>query len=215
MRPHSKLSRVLAGAASVMMAVGLPTPSHALVLDETFTLSTDAAPGGTGRINRNAVASACGTAKPFPGTIAGNFHSNTRSLVNNGPAQCVTITIASNDCSDGDADVFPALYTASFDPNNLSANYLGDAGTSTGSPTSPPVSFGVDLTAGQTVTLVVESVDAVGAGAICHYTVYSPQLDDPLEPAIPTLGSWALAALGTLFAATGALIVLRRRRLGA
>jgi len=197
------------------MAISLPTPSRAFIADELFTLSSDAAPGGTGRIDRTGTPSACGTAKPFPGVESGNHHSNTRSLVNNGPAQCVTITITSTDCSDGGADVFPALYTSSFDPNNIAANYLGDAGTSTGGPTSPPSSFAVDVAAGQTVTLVVGSVEAVGAGTTCHYTVFSPQLEDPLEPAIPTLSSWALAALGTLFAATGAVILQRRHRFGA
>lgn len=195
-----------------MIVSNPPNPSYAQVANEYFTLQSDAAPGGTGRLDRTGSPSVCGTTKPFPGMVAGNYHSNTRSLVNNGPAQCVTITVMSTDCTDGGPDVFPALYGSSFDPNQISAGYLGDAGTSTGGPGSTPATFSVDLAAGQTVTLAVGAVVSVGAGVTCHYTLNSPQLTDPLLPPAPTLNDWALAAFGTFLAATGVLIMRRRRR---
>lgn len=99
---------------------------------KTFTgriLTTD--PTHSPRINRNGVHSACGTAKPYPGDLgSGNFHYKTYALSNTSATpDCVTLSLKNTD-PDPTKQVHLVAYTGSFNPANISQNYLGDIGES-------------------------------------------------------------------------------------
>ena len=116
--------------------------------------------------NRNAISSTCAAVKPFPGSISGGpFQYGTQSYIHRGAARCVTFTYATSTCTsttNGDL-AFVSVYNGAFDPSNVATNYLGDIGTSTTS-----FSMGVVLAPGQTVTLVVNGVQA---GLNCSFVV--------------------------------------------
>lgn len=92
-------------------------------------LTTD--PTHSPRINRNGVQSVCGTAKAYPGDFgSGNFHYKTYSLQNTSATpDCVTFVLKSTD-PDASKAVHLVAYTGSFNPANISQNYLGDTGSS-------------------------------------------------------------------------------------
>ena len=111
-------------------------------------------PTQTGRLNRFAPPSVCGVAKANPGLFAatGARHYDTYSFTNsgNGPA-CVTVSLTSA-CG---TNIFGVSYLGSFNPANLTQNYLGDFGAS-----SPgTATWSIDIPAGQTMVLVVHEVN--------------------------------------------------------
>ena len=115
----------------------------------------------TGRMGRNAVASACGTAKPCPGPITGdtNQHAYDLYTFTNGPAAaCATITTTAT-CPNATNAIITVAYLGSFDPTNLCTNYLGDPG---GSPAQTN-SFQVDVPANGNLLVNVQEITA-GAG---------------------------------------------------
>ena len=83
------------------------------------------------RITRDGVHSACGTAKPYPGDFgSGTFHYKTFALSNTSATpDCVTLNLKNLD-PDGLKQVHLVAYTGSFNPANISQNYLGDTGQS-------------------------------------------------------------------------------------
>jgi hypothetical protein len=159
------------------------------------------------RVFRNGVPSACGAAKPFPGTFAAVVPYEVNTLFNNGPAQCVSVQFDATTCNSGLA-VFFTAYAGSFDPANLATNYLGDAGSSTATG-----SFSFTAPANSAVAIMASGVVS-GVPVVCSYTISSAQLSrgqfGPAAGAIPALSPWALAALGVLVALVG--VVLMRRR---
>ena len=200
----------IAAVAGAALALALAGQANAQV-NIVDTLDTEDTSATTPeRIFRDAIPSACGTAKAYPGTFgAGGFAYEAHTLYNNGPAQCVTITVTST-CGNGSANVHGMLYDG-FDPGNISADFLGDTGSSTGN--GVPQSMSVDLAAGQSVELVIQSAQDVGAGqGTCPYTVTSAELDSaPAAAVVPTLQEWAMMLLAGLMAGAGALLVWRRR----
>jgi hypothetical protein len=79
---------------------------------------------------RTAAVSECDFPKPPPGITAGGLrHYDTYTFYNpsSGP-QCITIDIMSNCNYYNNTRLFSAAYLGSFDPNNLTANWLGDDG---------------------------------------------------------------------------------------
>lgn len=112
----------------------------------------------TGRIVRNGVASSCAVPKVFPGTqdLLPNRRYDAYTFTNSGNATaCVTVNLTSA-CS---TNIFDAVYLGSFNPANLSQNYLADAGSSFAGVST--MSFNVP--AGQSFVLVVHEVN-VNAG---------------------------------------------------
>jgi len=114
-------------------------------------------PTQTNRINRDGVVSACGTPKTFPGiTGSGNYHYKTYSFQNtSASAACVTITINNADTNASNQTHLVA-YNGSFNPANLSQNYMGDIGSS--SSLSNPKSMGITVAANSTVILITSEV---------------------------------------------------------
>jgi autotransporter-associated beta strand protein len=106
----------------------------------------------TGRWIGNLVVASCGTPKTWPGTIAGSFHFDEYSYINTSPADaCVTVELQSP------SNILATAYLNSFDPANITMNYLGDAGNSThGGQTT----FSCTVPAGATFLVVVTEVIA-------------------------------------------------------
>ena len=109
-------------------------------------------PVQTGRWIGNAVVASCGTPKTWPGTFAGSFHFDEYSFTNTSPADaCVTVELQSP------SNILATAYLNSFDPANITMNYLGDAGNSThGGQTT----FSCTVPAGASFLVVVTEVIA-------------------------------------------------------
>jgi Carboxypeptidase regulatory-like domain len=117
----------------------------------------------TGRIVRNGVASTCAAPKAYPGTqdaAAGRrYDSYSFTNTSNGTA-CVTVNVTSG-CG---TNIFYVAYLGSFNPANVSQNYLADAGASF----AGVATFSFNLSSGQTFVLVIHEV-TVGSGC-ANYT---------------------------------------------
>ncbi len=94
-------------------------------------------------------------------------------------------------------------YAGSFNPNNLSQNYLGDVGRSVTQP------FSFIAPANSSVVIVINTNFGP---TVCNYSFSSPELvARAVSPSIPTLQEWALLLMGLLL---GGLIWRRSRRKG-
>jgi autotransporter-associated beta strand protein len=118
----------------------------------TNTLDTSGAVMAN-RLFRNGVVSACGSSKPYPGTVAGSFHYHAYPFYNASSDACITVTLTSFG-----GDVMSSAYLGTFNPADLSINYLADSGSSTGGASALTNSFNVP---GNSIFVVV--VNNVGA----------------------------------------------------
>ncbi|MBS1789092.1 MAG: putative Ig domain-containing protein [Acidobacteria bacterium] len=85
----------------------------------------------TSRLFRNAVESSCGTQKPTPTlTDVGTQFKFDAFSFSNTTALPICVTVITTPTANG--QLFAAAYDGSFNPNNVQANYLGDAGDSDG-----------------------------------------------------------------------------------
>ncbi|HEY6849424.1 MAG TPA: Ig-like domain repeat protein [Terracidiphilus sp.] len=126
----------------------------------TFATGTE-----TSRLNRNGVVSACGTAKTFPSSIAGGhtFDSYTFTACQ---AQCVEPQVNAGVAG---VNLFESMYSPIFNPASISTGYVGDSGESINIQT-----FGVDVTAGTSYTVVVNDVAGNPATPPNTYTIQIP-----------------------------------------
>jgi autotransporter-associated beta strand protein len=163
---------------------------------------TNTDPVQTGRINRFAVVSSCGSPKPWPGNFDALPHFyDIYSFTNTTAADaCVTLLITTSDTF-----THAVMYLNAFDPSNISSNYLADSGSSGVSQSSS-----ASIPPGAKFFVVVHAV-ASGAGS----APYNLQLSGlPCPP--PTLTvqkvtpstarlSWPSWAGGYLLEATPSL----------
>ncbi len=115
------------------------------------------------RINRNGVVSACGTTKPFPGTITAasrTFDSYTFTACQ---ATCLNVQLSSGN----GVNLFESAYSPSFVPSNIATNYQGDAGLS-----GTAQAFSINTAASTPYTIVVNDVPGTSAGS--SYTLQVP-----------------------------------------
>jgi len=118
-------------------------------------------PTMSGRITRDGISSTCAAVKSYPGDTLGNtFRYETTEYMNSGGARCVTFTYSGGTCG---GNAFVSVYSGPFNPASRATNYLGDIGTS-----SLGATMAVFLTAGQTVTLVVNGTIE---GFTCTFSV--------------------------------------------
>jgi hypothetical protein len=176
-RQNEVLDHTNSGSAGIAVQTSIPSGSTAGNLPSggaTPTLTPCA--GGTtflnrsilvtdtalpNRLSQNGIASTCGTQKPFPGSIAvTGRHFDQYVLTNNSSiSRCVTVTLIGSGCGVNKA-VMSAAYLGSFNPNNLSQNYLADYGQSVNSGNQQGV-YSFDIPAGQQMVLVVYDVGTV------------------------------------------------------
>jgi hypothetical protein len=140
------LSRVLPFSLQTGMLTVTNTLGNIATVPSQVTFATGTQ---TGRLDRNSTVSACGTSKPFPGSIAGThtFDSYTFTACR---AVCLEPQLSAGAAG---TNLLSSMYSPSYDPTNIGTNYAADAGMS-----SNLQSFGVDLTASTNYTLVVSDV---------------------------------------------------------
>ncbi len=116
------------------------------------------------RISRNAVPSACGSAKTFPGTVINpslTFDSYTFTACQ---STCAKITLVPTTNA---ASIFESAYSPSYVPSTISTNYAGDAGVS-----GSPQVFSINTTAATAYTVVVN--DVTGSSVGTNYALQIP-----------------------------------------
>ena len=178
----SSFNAVNNGGTPVVASVTV-TPYGPGVAVQTFT-GTFAAGDLTltaNRLTRNAVASTCAAPKTFPGNNPGGpYYYDTYNLTNtSGSTQCVNVSYVRTGTT---GDVFVTAYTGSFNPADLSVNYLADGGGSSVSTT--PVAFSFNLTNGSTVVLVANA--AVASTPCDGYSITVTGLPLPGCPGTPS-----------------------------
>jgi PKD repeat protein len=150
----------------------LPTCQGAPVVVTTNLVLID--PQQIGRLSRDGVGVPCGYAKPFPGVFAAtgarSYHAHSITNLSDAPA-CLGVKITTP-CS---GNLFVVAYLGSFDPLDLSKNYLSDIGLSPG--TSNEFVFTVPPR-----TNVVIVVHTVTPGTVCSsYTLTVTGLISPSD----------------------------------
>ncbi len=134
-----------------------PTPSCAPIAITGSIDNSD--PTQVDRLNRGVISGCCGTT--YSCQIFGDgqpHHYDAYTFINTGGStQCVTVDV-NTDCQ-GSNFIFTAAYLATFDPNNICANWVADEGRSPAPGDPTPFSFNIDN--GQTFVLVVSEVSAV------------------------------------------------------
>jgi hypothetical protein len=132
-----------------------PCAGSVTFLNRSITASDTPLPN---RLSQNGIASMCGTSKPFPGTIpVAGRHFDQYVLTNNSTiGQCITVTLFDAGCGVNRA-VMSAAYLGSFDPNNLSQNYLADLGQSVNAG-NPQGVYSFDVAAGQQFVVIVYDI---------------------------------------------------------
>jgi hypothetical protein len=191
--------------------LGRPPATHAPAVAAapvgSGTLSSNGTPTATLRVFRDDAPSSCGAAKAFPGTIGnGPFAYTSVSYTNSGPARCVTFTLNATCVNGLPAGVFLVGYSGAIDAADLSRNYLGDSGRSTGTGFAP-AQMAVNLGTNQSITLMIQQVNnaATSPPSSCTFAL----LDDTQVP-VPALSSASMAAMAGLLALLG-FAFLRRR----
>jgi len=136
------------------------------------TVSFTAAPLGSGspgypgfsgspsdRVRRNDPASTCVTSKAYPGNFGdGLAHGYDAYRIPNfsGRSECVAVTV-STAC----AFIHASTYLTSFNPSDITANWIADIGASP----NPSKSFSFNVPNGQTAILVVSDVGTTGCAS--------------------------------------------------
>jgi len=120
------------------------------------------------RLGRNSVASSCASAKACPAALGtGNRSFDQYTFTNaSDVTACVTVNVDADASCSGTNQILASAYLDSYDPQNLCANYLADAGQS---PDAGFHSFSFEVPAGHNFVVVLSDVNE---GGICPgYTV--------------------------------------------
>jgi|GEM_PF-828716 len=138
------------------LPAGTSTPTATACAQSVFVTGsiTSSDPVQMGRLDTRANETICNSPAPCPVIVDSNpRHYDTHTFVNTtNSSQCVYVRVNAQ-CS-ASTTVFSAAYLNSFNPNNLCANYLGDAGFS-----SPPEAFySFSVAAGATYVIVVHEL---------------------------------------------------------
>lgn len=128
-------------------------------------LNTD--PTHTPRITRDGVHPTCGTAKAYPGDFGtGNFHYKSYSIQNTSATpDCVTLTLKNIDPTN---QVHLVAYSGSFNPANISQNYLGDIGNSSFNGSVESMSINIP---GSTTVVLIATEPAANSTFTADFTI--------------------------------------------
>jgi uncharacterized repeat protein (TIGR02543 family) len=170
--------------------------SSARIVDHTGSIaSTDPTiTDAGGRMFRNGTASTCAAPKTFPGRAGGanTYHYRTHTIKNaSASSACVTVTFDPQTCVAGTNPLNIAAYLNSFNPADVSQNYLADLGLS---PSQAPATFSFTIPAGGKVVLVISEVTAnsgcpaynIAENAPTVSPAYAEAFDGVTAPALPS-----------------------------
>lgn len=154
--------RHLTALPALVAGLIVASPATAQTCPQTFSGTLDASSPTLAQRNfRDGVASTCQALKPNPGFLAGTFAHQTFSFTVPGVPRCVAVTADGTGC--GGALIFHAVYLGSFDPTDVTKNWLADPGSSaTAAPWTTTFSFVSDPAASY-----VAMVSVVASGAVC------------------------------------------------
>jgi hypothetical protein len=157
-------------ALNFSIPIGLVTTINATL--GTTPPHTPGITGATGtqtnRLNRNGVASTCGSTKPFPGTIAVGARAFDSYTFTACRAACFSAKLTSPTPVSA-AGLLPSAYSPSFDPANIASNYLADTGVSGNGATCM-----FSIVPSTSYTLVVSDVTPAATGVGTNYTLQIP-----------------------------------------
>jgi hypothetical protein len=171
-RVHFALSVAYAGGPAPIRTLNFSVPvgANPVTVNASFgTVSTgiSGVTGATGtqvgRTYRDGNPSVCGTPKSYPGTIDSNLYSfdaYTFKTCRNG---CIPLDLNFPD-SGISGTLFASAYSPTFNSDDPSANYIGDAGVS-----AVDTPFGVPVSSGSNVTFLI--TDATNSDFGEPYTV--------------------------------------------
>ena len=179
--PTSRVDQGYAApAAPVRPAVPTLRSDHHVgpaAVSVSYTIDASTTAMQTGRMNRDAIASTCAAPK-----VANPFDSSPRRYVTSAPLYnqsasdvCATITVTFDGACD--VNVQPVAYLGSFNPANISENYLGDAGVSSGVPANT-VTFEVTVPANDSIVVNLNDTQSPSVGVACTATIESAELFD-------------------------------------
>ena len=154
------------------------------VTTQTFNGSNDVTdPLQTGREERSGVVSVCGTPKTFYGLWDSNsrYYDSYTFTNTSSTSQCINVTLNSANYT----SLFLTIYSGSFNPASVSANFLGDAGSS-----YSPMVAGVTVAAGATIVVVVHNIDSGVAAGAYTLTVGGINSAAPVEYSINNGTTW-------------------------
>lgn len=122
----------------------------------------------SGRITRTGIPTTCAERVPATLFATGNrrYDSYTFETCPTRAQTCVTIRVSSP-CG-GSTPLFAVAYADSFDPLNITQNYLGDSGSS--GDVGQQVFFSVNVPLGKRLVVVIHEVDT-GAATNCSYNL--------------------------------------------
>src|SRR5439155_7413867 len=153
----------LISGGALILALALIAPSLASA-DAHFSGAIDNSdPTQTPRLFRDGVPDTCAAPGTAATTGSGAYHYDLYEIVNNAAAQhCVTVHL--DTACTGNNFIFSAAYSPSFDPNNITQNWLADSALSP----NPTADYEFYLNPGQHAFINVHEVYQLGCPA---YTV--------------------------------------------
>ena len=165
--PTLTIACLLAPAAEAQVL--LSTLDAAAPVQSEFHIAQTTGQVNGPRLFRDAIPSRCGAAKAPPGPLStGTFRYDAYSFVAQ-ETTCQSIRFRRT----GTTGIIHVQVHSTFDPADVTANYLADSGSSVVLQEGRALSF--DVTAGQTYTVVVFNVTSMDEGA-----AYELTLDEPL-----------------------------------
>ncbi|MDQ3805824.1 MAG: lamin tail domain-containing protein [Acidobacteriota bacterium] len=155
----------MAGALFLNLLLAANASAQSCPVSGTFNGSIGIGdPSQDGRIARVNPPSDCGGPKPYPGTVDNvprRFDQYNFTNSSSAPA-CIRVTINPSGC--GGNEIFSAAYLGSFNPADVSQNYLGDSGDT---PPGQTLSYSFNVPAGANFVVVVHEINA-GAGCAAY-----------------------------------------------
>jgi hypothetical protein len=171
--------------AGTMLSIPYGSPSGVL---------RDTDPTTDTRIGRDGTAATWAAPKPFPGLFGGTGTRAYKAFTLANPYSVdLYLQISLDDLLDT-GDVFAAAYLGSFDPTDLSVNYIGDPGFSP-EIFGNPVTFQVILPVGEQIVLVVNQVNPDPADLPLRFGLLVEKFKSPFFDAIPEPSTMALTSV--------------------
>jgi hypothetical protein len=131
----------------------MPTEPPCEIINHGAITANDKAHDGA--LNVRGTESMCAWSFGYPGSDAGTYHYDVYTFTNtDSSAKCVTVLVDATGCG-ANKYLFSVAYLGSFNPNDLSENYLGDAGYGI----SSKQSYAFSVPAGATYQVLVEELN--------------------------------------------------------